>query len=176
MPHVCNIITAVVMAVAVCCAVIGTAGSQYRGDFIETTSGAEAKVHVFLYKIRTEINGDSTDDHYDRDDFACGSLYDKLTTAFAFGIIGCVASALAVLFAVVRMCTGKLPRLVPALFCIATCAALVIAFAVSLSTFTQSQCDVPSYDDRDFKVDWGLAILIAGAGVSLVGTCLSLIF
>eukprot|EP00388_Colpodella_angusta_P044909 GDKK01064386.1.p1 GENE.GDKK01064386.1~~GDKK01064386.1.p1 ORF type:complete len:175 (+),score=9.57 GDKK01064386.1:37-561(+) len=170
----CAIITVAIMAIALCLAVVGTAGSQFHGTFTDG-NGVDAKAHVFLYKTRTEVNGDNADDYYDRDDFACGSLYDKLTTAFVFGIIGCVASALAVIFLIARIVAG-LTRFVPVVFCLAACASLVIAFANSVSTYARSQCGVDSYFERDFRIDWGLALLIAGAGVSLFGSCMSLVF
>eukprot|EP00744_Colponema_vietnamica_P000807 GILI01001403.1.p2 GENE.GILI01001403.1~~GILI01001403.1.p2 ORF type:complete len:177 (+),score=50.61 GILI01001403.1:66-596(+) len=174
MPHVCSIIAACWFAAATVCAVLGTAGSQYMGEFTDPDTGIEAKAHVFLYKTRTEINGDSSDNNYDRDDFACKDLYDKLTTSFAFGIIACVAGAVAVLLAIIRMCSKGLHRVIPAIFGLIACGCLLVAFAISVSTFTQSQCDVDSYDDRGFDVDWGLAFLIAGCGVAIIGSVLQL--
>eukprot|EP00388_Colpodella_angusta_P012735 GDKJ01032202.1.p1 GENE.GDKJ01032202.1~~GDKJ01032202.1.p1 ORF type:complete len:177 (-),score=7.13 GDKJ01032202.1:218-748(-) len=176
MPHVCNIFTAAFMIAATCCAVVGVAGSQYKGEFTTALTGIETKIFVFLYKIRTEVNGDSNEEHYNRDDFDCKAYYDKLTTSFAFGLIACVTSLVAVVLAFVRMCTKGLSRSAPAFFCFASMVAFIVAFAISVSTFTMKQCDAESYQERDFKVDWGLAILIGGSGLSLIGTILALAF
>lgn len=173
--HVCALLLLVIIVLAA----VGTAGPQFSDKALRATPPVvECNNQVFLYQSRIKCDGESgVRRKFDRDEFACKKSYEKLTAAYAFGILACCIGFIALVLSLLTAFIPRIPSWIAVALIVLTFICLTIAWPLSESVRSQRQCDDPnSYKDAGYKIDWGLGLLIAAWCLSAITALLSIIF
>lgn len=101
----------------------------------------------------------------------CPKVHDEYAASFAFSIMACVACFVAGICALFRICGRKtISKWAVVGTSFAAFAFLVITFSLSIDNYTARNCGARSLKDRGHRINFGLALLVAAAGLSLLSS------
>lgn len=107
---------------------------------------------------------------------SCKGIVYRLHTAFAFGIIASFFTFCAGSAAFVRICLRTAAsKLSVVLLCFVSLTFLSTTVGLSASVYDMELCRGLSFNQRGFNINFGLALLIASAGLSLISLIWALV-